>query len=106
MSCPVGTNVLRRKYFIQNSDAKTDDIPEQWTLATQGIISHSFCVKACSHYPFEVGPYETVRVHSIARDLNSNTSSVITESSVENLGYVVCPRVIEINSNSSVIIPV
>ena len=40
MSCPVvkGKNVLRRcKYFIQNSDVKTEDIPEQWTLAMQGI---------------------------------------------------------------------
>ena len=78
----IGTNVRRPcKYFIQNSDVETEDIPKQWTLAMQGIISNSFRVRACSHKPFTVGPYEPITVNGIARDLNSNISSVITESS-------------------------
>ena len=74
-------------------------MPEQWTLTMQDIISHSFSVKACSHKPFKVGPYEAVTVNGIARDLNSNISSVITESSDEILGYVVCPRVFYLSSS-------
>ena len=109
LSCPVviGTNVLRRcKYYVSYHGITAEEIPVEWEAAMQGIPSQTFCVKACNRRTVTVGPFETVTINGIARGLNNRISTVVTENIDGMSSYTVCPRVVKVNTSSSVKIPV
>ena len=94
-NCPViiGTNVIRP--LKTAAATATSQVPSQWQMAMDCLVTTPFTVKACSHTPISVKPYQTVVVNGFTRDVDSSVTEVVTES-LDSSPMAVCPRVVKL----------
>jgi len=104
-ACPVivGTNVIRP--LKSATGAAASNVPSQWQLAMDCLVTTSFSVKACSRKPITVEPYQTVMVNGFTRNVDSTISEVVTEN-LTGSTFAVCPRVVKVDQFDYCRIPV
>ena len=105
-NCPilVGTNVIRPlKYRFES--CSSSNVPAGWQLAMDCLNTSSITVKACSHTPTLIEPYQTLVVNGFSRNVDSSITEVVTENG-QNSSYTVCPRVVKLKSFDYCKIPV
>jgi len=99
-SCPVivGTNIIRIcKESCSNSDVV---VPEEWNTAICSMACESFPVKSVNKRPIVIGPYETVLVKGVSRNIASSISEAVTENLDQHRNILVCPRVVNVANRS------
>lgn len=101
-TCPViiGTNVIRQC----DSYAKekyVEIVPTSWKEAFCSMKCNSLIVKACTHHDIHVEPYESVNVDGMCKNIDPSISEVITENLDNVRTFMVCPRVVTVDSKSN-----
>ncbi len=106
LDCPViiGTNIIR----ICKESCSSGDvfIPEEWKTAMCSITCQSFPVKSVNRKPIVIGPYETVLVKGVSRNLDTSITEAVTENLDHQNKVLVCPRVVNIANRSSTTVSV
>lgn len=91
----LGTNIIR----CCKSAAATvtnNTVPEEWKMAFESLVCNPVSVKSTNDHVVEIGPYESVTLHGIARGLNSNVQKVVTENSSSDRPLLVRPHVVQV----------
>ena len=97
--CPVilGTNVIR---FYKEFVSDVEDVPQAWKLAVKSM-GGSFIVQSLSEKPVVVEPYQSHVIQGLVRGVEGENKQFITESFDCESNYIVCPRVVKVNTNSN-----
>lgn len=99
MQCPVilGTNVIR---FYKDFVSDVEDVPQAWKLAVNSMKG-SYSVRSLNKKSVVVEPYQSYVVQGLVRGVQGEDTQFITENFDNESNYIVCPRVVKVDTKTS-----